>query len=157
MKVAVILIDRSSRRRRSRSRSRSVSKRKELFLLFLSLFVTAVTVFECVPHVQCMTLSNFSEIPYQQQLLSTERTSAVGIKEAIVIPTNDPHKEAQRLYNEALLQFGATMKTMKEVCGSWETRGCICSGSTDKTTLNCRGQLFNALSFDDFPETLIKL
>lgn len=151
MKVAVILID---------------SKRKRL-LLFLSLITLTLLfinnlfsfVFPFTGVVQCMTLSNFSDLPnYQQQLLSTERASAVGIKEAIVIPTYDPHKEAQRLYNEALQQFGATnMKTMKEVCGPWEQKGCSCSGSVEKTILNCRGQRINALMFDDFPETLIKL
>lgn len=122
---------------------------KRILLIF-------ILVLKCfLPRVQCMTLTNFSELPYHQ-LLSTERANPTGIKEAIVIPTNDPYEEAQRLYNEALQQFGATMKTMKEVCGTWEQRGCLCSGSAEKTTLNCRGQRVNVLPAD-FPETLIKL
>lgn len=138
-----------------------VTTKKILLLIFiLVVFLTINSVLpQCCLVVHCMTLSNLTanELP-TAMLLSTERTNiASGIKETIVIPTIDPDKEAQRLYNEALQQFGITLKTMKEVCGEWESKyRCSCNGTPERPTLNCRGQQINRFPAD-FPETLIKL
>lgn len=106
-------------------------------------------------------------------LLTTQRPILTrnGFQEAIVLPTAlDPHKEAQRLYDEALKEFigatgggGGAFKTMKQECETpWvKQHGCVCSGTVEKLVLNCRAVGINnellLFSTTKFPETLIKL
>lgn len=91
-----------------------------------------------------------------------------GFHETIVLPTAlDAHKEAQRLYDEALKEFvgatGGSLKTMKQECETpWvKQHGCLCSGTVEKLVLNCRAVGINnellLFSTSKFPETLIKL
>lgn len=91
-----------------------------------------------------------------------------GFYDKIVLPTAlDPHKEAQRLYDEALKEFvgatGGSLKTMKQECETpWvRQHGCLCSGTVEKLVLNCRAVGINdellLFSTSKFPETLIKL
>lgn len=91
-----------------------------------------------------------------------------GFHDTIVVPTAlDPHKEAQRLYDEALKEFadatGGSLKTMKQECETpWvKQHGCLCTGTVEKLVLNCRAAGINnellLFSTSKFPETLIKL
>lgn len=96
--------------------------------------------------VECMTLTNWSTL-----------TTTSGLHESIVMPTMDTHKEAQRLYDEALKQHLGTISTLKELCEPWQRIGCHCSGLVERLVLSCRSIGITNFSRMTFPETLIKL
>lgn len=141
--------------------------RKILWLfLLLPILLTTLKL-----HVWCMTLSNDSINSIllvetngpniiNRSEASSSSSSEHGIQETIVVPKAiDAHKEAQRLYDEALREYGATtFRTIRHECDEWTQLGCQCSGSLEKIILSCRG-LMNGFTFfsSNFPTRLIKL
>lgn len=99
--------------------------------------------------VQCMTLTNWST-------LTTSPSSGGMLSERIMIPTHDPHKEAQQMYDEALKEHLGSLTTIKDICEPWQKLGCHCSGTVERVSLSCRSIGMNNVSIH-FPEALIKL
>lgn len=61
------------------------------------------------------------------------------IRESVVISTAvDAEKEAQDLYDKALRQYGSYGASARNICATWELRGCQCTGSVEELTLSCR-------------------
>lgn len=132
--VDVCLINNNNNNTSNNSKRNSDSKRKSNLNFF----------------VQCMTLTNWSTL--------TTNPSSVGamLSETIIMPTRDPHKEAQMMYDEVLRQHLGSLTTIKEICEPWQKQGCHCSGTVDRVSLSCRSIGMTNVSMN-YPETLIKL
>lgn len=79
-----------------------------------------------------------------------------GLFESVVIPSSNSEREAQEIYDKALKQFDAYGVSTRNICVTWEKRGCQCSGTVDELSLSCRGIGLNVIP-TDLPKNLIKL
>lgn len=79
------------------------------------------------------------------------------IRESVVISTaDDAEKEAQDLYDKALKQFGSYGASARNICATWELRGCQCTGSVEDLTLSCRDVGLVEVP-DELPVEIVKL
>lgn len=77
------------------------------------------------------------------------------IRESVVIPSLDPEREAQELYEKSLKEFGGIDgRPVRKVCGPWDDRGCQCSGGINQVTLTCRGLGFLQIPNNIPPEVI---
>lgn len=83
-------------------------------------------------------------------------TSKHGMLESVLIPSSNSEREAQEIYDKALKQFDAYGVSTRNICVTWEKRGCQCSGTVDELSLSCRGIGMNEIP-TDLPNNLIKL
>ncbi|ETN67636.1 hypothetical protein AND_000543 [Anopheles darlingi] len=88
--------------------------------------------------------------------VQTTGQTKMMLKESLLIPSMDPEKEAKAMYEKALQQYGIYGKTLKEICKSWVTLGCQCTGTKEEVALACRGIGLEAIP-DDLPSELVKL
>lgn len=73
-----------------------------------------------------------------------------------VMPSMDSEKEARELYDKALKQYGSYGASARNICATWELRGCTCSGAVEELALSCRGIGFEEVPLD-LPLEIIKL
>lgn len=93
--------------------------------------------------------------------LSTTIPSAISddtvIRESVVIPSSvNSEQEAKDLYDQALKQFGSYGSSARNVCSTWERRGCQCSGGVEELALSCRSVGFAEIPLD-LPAEIVKL
>lgn len=91
---------------------------------------------------------------------STSIPSAISddvvIRESVVIPSVNSEQEAKELYDQALKQFGTYGSFARNICSTWEQRGCQCSGGAEELALSCRSVGFAEIPLD-LPSDIIKL
>lgn len=78
------------------------------------------------------------------------------IRESVVIPSVDSEQEAKELYDQALKQFGSYGAFARNICSTWELRGCQCSGGVEELALSCRSVGFDEIPLD-LPAEIVKL
>lgn len=78
------------------------------------------------------------------------------IRESVVIPSVDSEQEARELYDQALKQFGSYGAFARNICSTWELRGCQCSGGVEELALACRSVGFDEIPLD-LPAEIVKL
>lgn len=78
------------------------------------------------------------------------------ISESVIMPSMDSEKEAKDLYDKALKQYGSYGASARNICATWEARGCQCSGSVEELALSCRGIGFEEVPLD-LPLEIVKL
>lgn len=78
------------------------------------------------------------------------------ISESVIMPSIDSEKEAKDLYDKALKQYGSYGASARNICATWEARGCQCSGSVEELALSCRGIGFEEVPLD-LPLEIVKL
>lgn len=79
-----------------------------------------------------------------------------SMSESVVILSPNSEREAQEIYDKALKQYDSYGVTTRQICASWEKRGCQCSGSVEELVLACRGIGLNEAP-TNLPKNLIKL
>ncbi|KAH8279838.1 hypothetical protein KR054_008254 [Drosophila jambulina] len=75
-----------------------------------------------------------------------------GIRENVMLPSADPEREAQILYEKSLQEYHGSQvsataasdvtggkRTLHAVCERWQQKHCQCSGSLESLRLSCRG------------------
>lgn len=119
-------------------------------MLTAILFVFVVNI--CVG--QSYILYNHSATPSPYSSLSPAHSE---IREAIVISTAvDAEKEAQDLYDKALKQYGSYGASARNICFTWELRGCQCMGSVEELMLSCDNAGLREVP-DELPVDIVKL
>lgn len=79
------------------------------------------------------------------------------IRESVVISTAvDAEKEAQDLYDKALKQYDSYGASARNICATWELRGCQCTVSMAELTLSCRNVGLETVPLD-LPVEIVKL
>lgn len=79
------------------------------------------------------------------------------IRESVVISTAaDAEREAQDLYDKALKQYDSYGATARNICATWELRGCQCSLAMDELHLSCRNVGLEVVPLD-LPVDIVKL
>lgn len=92
--------------------------------------------------------------------VSTSIPSAISddvvIRESVVIPSVNSEQEAKELYDQALKQYSSYGSFARNVCATWESRGCQCSGGVEDLALSCRSVGFEEIPLD-LPTDIVKL
>ncbi|XP_037038816.1 lutropin-choriogonadotropic hormone receptor isoform X2 [Bradysia coprophila] len=98
---------------------------------------------------------------YLVYCVSTTIPSAISddvvIRESVVIPSSvNSEQEARELYDQALKQYGSYGSFARNICSTWERRGCQCSGGVEELALSCRSVGFEEIPLD-LPAEIVKL
>ncbi|XP_017098895.3 leucine-rich repeat-containing G-protein coupled receptor 5 isoform X1 [Drosophila bipectinata] len=104
---------------------------------------------------------NLSQVAVNKSL-ATPTTASLpsGIRENVMLPSADPEKEAQILYEKSLQEYHGSQlpatasgnsssgkhlqpqqpqRTLHTICERWQQKHCHCSGSLESLRLSCRG------------------
>lgn len=79
-----------------------------------------------------------------------------SMSESVVILPPNSDRQAQDIYDKALKQFDSYGVSTRQLCSTWEKRGCQCSGTIEELTLSCRAIGLNETP-TELPKNLIKL
>ncbi|XP_031634672.1 leucine-rich repeat-containing G-protein coupled receptor 5-like isoform X2 [Contarinia nasturtii] len=79
-----------------------------------------------------------------------------SMSESVVILTPDSDRQTKDIYDKALKQFDSYGVSTRQLCATWEKRGCQCSGTVEELTLSCRSIGLNETP-TELPKNLIKL
>ncbi|XP_068150831.1 leucine-rich repeat-containing G-protein coupled receptor 5 [Drosophila tropicalis] len=122
-------------------------------------------------HKQHQLGEQFSQITVSRILTTTTaatptRTTPLGIRENVMLPSADPEREAQILYEKTLMEYHGAVaastatatdsdsgkdgkdngnqhhqqhqRTLHSVCERWQQKHCHCTGSLENLKLSCR-------------------
>ncbi|XP_032569811.1 leucine-rich repeat-containing G-protein coupled receptor 5 [Drosophila sechellia] len=98
------------------------------------------------------TVQQLSQITVNRTSKSATATPT-GIRENVMLPSADPEKEAQILYEKSLQEYHGSQlstaststdviagkRTLHSVCERWLQKHCHCTGSLEVLRLSCRG------------------
>lgn len=108
---------------------------------------------------------NFSQVAVNKSLAApTPASLPSGIRENVMLPSADPEREAQILYEKSLQEYHGSQlsatatatasgnltsgkhlspqqpqRTLHTICERWQQKHCHCSGSLESLRLSCRG------------------
>lgn len=80
------------------------------------------------------------------------------IRESVVISPShqDAERDARTLYDKALKQYDTDAASVRNVCVTWELRGCQCAVDKEKLSLTCRNVGLEEVPLD-LPADIVKL
>lgn len=98
------------------------------------------------------TVQQLSQITVNRTSKSASVTPT-GIRENVMLPSADPEKEAQILYEKSLQEYHGSQlstastatdviagkRTLHSICERWLQKHCHCTGSLEVLRLSCRG------------------
>lgn len=115
------------------------------------------------PDFQDSLQHNFSQVAVNKSLATpTAASLPTGIRENVMLPSADPEREAQILYEKSLQEYHGSQlsatatasgnstsgkhpspqqpqRTLHTICERWQQKHCHCSGSLESLRLSCRG------------------